>query len=664
MSTFFQNGSPVARWLDTFVCKQYADIFKKFGYDTLNDVCRLEEHQLIKMGVAQLDIEKIIENVSVLRQTLQAGSSNNGFKSNYLAHGQLLDSSVNSENNNCKIESNASIISVVNKPNRRTKATKADKQKQQVPNVIVNQVVPVNLSLNTNEVQTKPTTNRRTKKNAKANTNLAEDINNINININNNIIDYNNNSYTFNNNLAHGALSNNNNNNNMKPNMDNSLNLNNNQLPISNSTSKYTCLPVNNSANYSNTNDYYQQQQHQQQPQHLNFRQQNQQLQQPSVLLSPISNPPSLSSTSSYNTANFMNNQIVQSHPYGNNNNNQNNFSNWNSNPSNGYSNNNANLQHQSSYNQQQIYQNSTSNFNSNNDMSNQNVSILGKSTPLDYLERLALLPECQVVDPKSIVNDETNILNGEINQNQQFIMNNNNTNFQQQQIESLKRVNLNELNSDTAATSAKKMCTQNNNASSSNSNSPTMKSTNSKKMVQQQQQQQPQIILNDSPSSSCSSTSLSSTSTSSFGILPSSINSNSEIISSNNNMNGNNITSIIDASNFDFLDYLPELNSNTIDQTINSNAIKSSSMNSSNFNSKFLDNNSNTSPDSLDSIYIDLNNKFINEHHQPSMLVTTDILNNQPVMQHQSQSQLINSNSHHQQKYQQQYYTNNSQQY
>ncbi len=37
------NGSPVARWLNTFVnnsniSKEYVDIFKKFGYETLNEV--------------------------------------------------------------------------------------------------------------------------------------------------------------------------------------------------------------------------------------------------------------------------------------------------------------------------------------------------------------------------------------------------------------------------------------------------------------------------------------------------------------------------------------------------------------------------------------------------------------------------------------------------
>ena len=72
------SSGPVARWLDTFVCnnrsKQYVEIFKRYGYDTLNDICKLDMTQLIKMGVMQVDCEKIIENVSVLRQTLQANN--------------------------------------------------------------------------------------------------------------------------------------------------------------------------------------------------------------------------------------------------------------------------------------------------------------------------------------------------------------------------------------------------------------------------------------------------------------------------------------------------------------------------------------------------------------------------------------------------------------
>jgi hypothetical protein len=68
-------SGPVARWLETFVCnnmcKQYVEVFQKFGYNTLNQVCKLNAQQLLKMGVTQTDMEKIMENVSVLRQTLQ-----------------------------------------------------------------------------------------------------------------------------------------------------------------------------------------------------------------------------------------------------------------------------------------------------------------------------------------------------------------------------------------------------------------------------------------------------------------------------------------------------------------------------------------------------------------------------------------------------------------
>ena len=67
---------PVARWLDTIVstnmCKQYVEVFKRYGYATLQDVCKLESHQLAQMGVTNSDNEKIMENVSVLRQTLKA----------------------------------------------------------------------------------------------------------------------------------------------------------------------------------------------------------------------------------------------------------------------------------------------------------------------------------------------------------------------------------------------------------------------------------------------------------------------------------------------------------------------------------------------------------------------------------------------------------------
>ena len=98
------------------------------------------------MGVAQIDIEKIIENVSVLRQTLQAGSNNNitnnvnnnntnsnlhlnhnsnAYKPNYLSvttandHQSIDTNTVNNNNNNCKIETMMP-NNTNTKPTRRT----------------------------------------------------------------------------------------------------------------------------------------------------------------------------------------------------------------------------------------------------------------------------------------------------------------------------------------------------------------------------------------------------------------------------------------------------------------------------------------------------------------------------------------------------------------
>ncbi len=74
-----QSQGPVARWLETIVstnmCKQYVEVFKRYGYDTLSDVCKLESNMLAQMGVTNSDNEKIMENVSVLRQTLKGTSS-------------------------------------------------------------------------------------------------------------------------------------------------------------------------------------------------------------------------------------------------------------------------------------------------------------------------------------------------------------------------------------------------------------------------------------------------------------------------------------------------------------------------------------------------------------------------------------------------------------
>ena len=229
------------------------------------------------------------------------------------------------------------------------------------------------------------------------------------------------------------------------------------------------------------------------------------------------------------------------------------------------------------------------------------NTNSSSKNSPLEYLERLALLPEAQVVDPKSIVNEN--------NANEAATLNSNYTeplsqsydlgDYQQQQQKSFNKRNLNDIPDQSAS---KKLC------NNSNSNSPNFKanftqpqqqqhyvpnsgaSTATNKTFQQldltgftMNNQRSTQLLNDSPSSSSSTTSSnSSTSSACFNaVLPHSnmfnddeqlnnddnIQPNSDDNSNNNNNNSS--TNIIDASNFDFLDYLPELNSTTIDQTI-----------------------------------------------------------------------------------------------
>ena len=98
------SSGPVARWLETFVCtsmcRQYVEVFQEFGYNNLNEICNLNSQQLAKMGVARIDMEKILENVSVLKQTMQATSTvnNQNFQSypSSSTNGQLESESIKS----------------------------------------------------------------------------------------------------------------------------------------------------------------------------------------------------------------------------------------------------------------------------------------------------------------------------------------------------------------------------------------------------------------------------------------------------------------------------------------------------------------------------------------------------------------------------------------
>uniref|UniRef100_T1J1V0 SAM domain-containing protein n=1 Tax=Strigamia maritima TaxID=126957 RepID=T1J1V0_STRMM len=65
---------PVERWLETFMCKQYAYVFEEYGFKTLQQVCQLQSSTLHSMGIPPDHCDKIVENVSVLRQSLVASS--------------------------------------------------------------------------------------------------------------------------------------------------------------------------------------------------------------------------------------------------------------------------------------------------------------------------------------------------------------------------------------------------------------------------------------------------------------------------------------------------------------------------------------------------------------------------------------------------------------
>ncbi|XP_025084734.1 uncharacterized protein LOC112558471 isoform X4 [Pomacea canaliculata] len=60
----------VERWLQSFMCTQYAHVIESYGYKTLQAVCHLQLPHLLAMGVPRNHSEMIIENVRILRQTM------------------------------------------------------------------------------------------------------------------------------------------------------------------------------------------------------------------------------------------------------------------------------------------------------------------------------------------------------------------------------------------------------------------------------------------------------------------------------------------------------------------------------------------------------------------------------------------------------------------
>jgi len=65
----------VARWLETFTCSKYADRFERLGYSTLQSICQLTSTQLHNLGVSPADIYTIMENILLLKQSINSLNS-------------------------------------------------------------------------------------------------------------------------------------------------------------------------------------------------------------------------------------------------------------------------------------------------------------------------------------------------------------------------------------------------------------------------------------------------------------------------------------------------------------------------------------------------------------------------------------------------------------
>ncbi|XP_060568425.1 uncharacterized protein LOC132727031, partial [Ruditapes philippinarum] len=63
---------PLERWLETFMCGQFADNFERYGYRTLQTVCQMQLPQLLSIGIPQKESEIILQNVQILRQSTAA----------------------------------------------------------------------------------------------------------------------------------------------------------------------------------------------------------------------------------------------------------------------------------------------------------------------------------------------------------------------------------------------------------------------------------------------------------------------------------------------------------------------------------------------------------------------------------------------------------------
>lgn len=231
-----------------------------------------------------------------------------------------------------------------------------------------------------------------------------------------------------------------------------------------------------------------------------------------------------------------------------------------------------------------------THQFNPNHQQQHSGVTLSNnnsnKNSPLEYLERLALMPEAHGADQKSMLSNS-----GE------NACDNNDDPSNSRVKRNLKEVNNGSSNHDSSfmmsSTPPKKQCSSS--SSGSNSNSPingnkSMPYNNSSMFINNGGDfVNPRYTnsLNDSsPASTCSNTSSVSSASqlshgnasggsSSLNVTMNALNASSSSSSSSSGSNCNESAglvsaNLIDACNFDFFDLLPELNSSAIDQAIN----------------------------------------------------------------------------------------------
>lgn len=207
-------------------------------------------------------------------------------------------------------------------------------------------------------------------------------------------------------------------------------------------------------------------------------------------------------------------------------------------------------------------------------------VNHSSKNSPLDYLERLALLPDnTSVIDPKSLIKETTDFSSKQLyyDQQQQQPQQHSARDQPQRANNANHKRNLNNDDSLQQFTSSVQIACKNSND--------TPKSSNSKKLCKAANHKSSSKTPNSFGSCQPVELSIDRVNTNNYPKMFE--DDATKLIPSLNVMNSaiasNDPSDLLDPSNFDFLDFLPELSTNAIDQTISSHNLEKSSSISNN---------------------------------------------------------------------------------